>query len=417
MTVENGDPAPRDGGVGSPVEEHIAHLEIEGLERRAREEAKRLEDEAREALRLLREQITTDPIEAARRFRAWQRRDPFPGVLPGLLSCSEFCGYIAEAGILCPYKPDILSVQIASLDLPLLGLAVWVDEHGEQQQQDIRRNEPFHLRPNSIAFVTLEPYLRLPDYIAMRFNLRVRHVYKGLLLGTGPIIDPGYQGYLSIPLHNLTDNSYTFRGGDNLIAVEFTKLDPSAVSVGRQDTNPTAGGNRPPTFSIPFREPDPPDPNSNWDHPIYRNFTKAEVEKVASSLPKLAEAVDRKGREIEARLAAETSGIAERLDTQEKKVDDWTRLVTFGGALALIALLFTVGGIMWQATSEMRSIASREQGTFERTEIQRRILADSLASFRSRLQATEQVLCIREQADTSRQRAAAVAAICRDSTR
>ena len=59
--------------------------------------------------------------------------------------------------------------------------------------------------------------------MALRFNLQIRHVHRGLLLGTGPLVDPGYWGKLCIPLHNLTDEDYPISRDDGLIWVEFTK--------------------------------------------------------------------------------------------------------------------------------------------------------------------------------------------------
>jgi hypothetical protein len=44
------------------------------------------------------------------------------------------------------------------------------------------------------------------------------------LLGTGPLVDPGFEGNLLIPLHNLTANEYRFSVGEGLIWVEFTKI-------------------------------------------------------------------------------------------------------------------------------------------------------------------------------------------------
>ena len=38
------------------------------------------------------------------------------------------------------------------------------------------------------------------------------------------MVDPGFVGSLLIPLHNLTDNDYDVRAGDDLLWVEFTKL-------------------------------------------------------------------------------------------------------------------------------------------------------------------------------------------------
>ena len=77
---------------------------------------------------------------------------------------------------------------------------------------------------NSITYLWMKEKLLLPEYIAARFNLHIRHVHKGILLGTGPLIDPGFGGSLLIPLHNLTDNDYELRGGEGVIWVEFTKL-------------------------------------------------------------------------------------------------------------------------------------------------------------------------------------------------
>src|SRR5262249_41492637 len=82
---------------------------------------------------------------------------------------------------------------------------------------------------NSITFVQVEPVFRLPDYIAIRFNLRITHVHRGLLLGTGPLVDPGFEGKLLIPLHNLTASKYDLDTRDALIWIEFTKTTFSFV--------------------------------------------------------------------------------------------------------------------------------------------------------------------------------------------
>lgn len=64
----------------------------------------------------------------------------------------------------------------------------------------------------------------MPAYIALRFNLRITLVHRGLLLGTGPLVDPGFEGRLLIPLHNLTSEDCVLTGGEGLIWIEFTKL-------------------------------------------------------------------------------------------------------------------------------------------------------------------------------------------------
>jgi hypothetical protein len=66
--------------------------------------------------------------------------------------------------------------------------------------------------------------LRLPDYIAARFNLTIRDIYRGILVGTGPLVDPGFTGRLSLPLHNLTFNDYPIKAGEPIVWMEFTKI-------------------------------------------------------------------------------------------------------------------------------------------------------------------------------------------------
>ena len=77
-----------------------------------------------------------------------------------------------------------------------------MNEHVQKVELNLKEKlDGFDLAPNSIAFVALEPCFRIPEYMALRFNLKIKHIYKGLLLGTGPLVDPGFSGKLFIPLH------------------------------------------------------------------------------------------------------------------------------------------------------------------------------------------------------------------------
>lgn len=80
------------------------------------------------------------------------------------------------------------------------------------------------LPPNSLTFVTTVEKFNLPTDIIARFNLKVDWVHCGLLLGTGPIVNPGFNGYLLIPIHNFSSREVQICYGAKLIAVEFTKI-------------------------------------------------------------------------------------------------------------------------------------------------------------------------------------------------
>lgn len=174
-------------------------------------------------------------FEAENRWAKYRSYDPFPEIEPALLNSADFIDYVAATGMVHPFIEDRDYIKPASYGVPICGRCIYWDEDGKRHDfilsdkpldgyGDIGHQAEFELKRNSIAFVTLEPTFRLPDYIGMRFDLAIREVYRGLLLGTGPLVDPGFKGKLSFPLHNLTDGSYHFRAGEHVVWVEFTKI-------------------------------------------------------------------------------------------------------------------------------------------------------------------------------------------------
>jgi len=161
--------------------------------------------------------------DAEARFQLTKNVDPFPEIGEALLNSADISDYVRMTGMLYPFHCDKL--KSGSYEAAILGRCIWWDEKGERQEKQLNEEnkEEFVLKANSIAFVQVEPFFRLPDYIALRFNLKITHVHRGILLGTGPLIDPGFVGRLLIPLHNLTTNEYMFKCGEGLIWIEFTK--------------------------------------------------------------------------------------------------------------------------------------------------------------------------------------------------
>lgn len=170
--------------------------------------------------------------EASTRYSRYKTNDPYPDISEALLNSADIKAYVKKAGLIFPFYENDL--QSASYKVRIAGKVVYwkyndkyhknKKKNYEKVEINLLKGDGFDLPPNSIAFVTLEPEFRIPDYMALRFNLKIKHIYKGLLLGTGPLVDPGFQGKLSIPLHNLTSNTYHFMYGDTLITMEFTKI-------------------------------------------------------------------------------------------------------------------------------------------------------------------------------------------------
>ena len=99
----------------------------------------------------------------------------------------------------------------------------FVDSKGRIGKLDAVKKTYFKMEPNSIVYVSTLEKLDLPYYIAARFNLRVKWVYKGILLGTGPQVEPGYRGYLSCPLYNLTDRPIKIEYAQDFATIDFER--------------------------------------------------------------------------------------------------------------------------------------------------------------------------------------------------
>ena len=156
------------------------------------------------------------------KYAKFATKDPFPEINEALLNANDVVKYIATVGIIHPFIPGQLSGVTYTANFS--GNIYYYEPEGKQIYKSLSDNESFTLESNSVYFLEIDSYFRVPDYMVLRYNLRVKNVYKGLLLGTGPIIDSGFQGKLFIPLHNLTSNSYIIKKGAKLIDIEFTKL-------------------------------------------------------------------------------------------------------------------------------------------------------------------------------------------------
>jgi deoxycytidine triphosphate deaminase len=175
-----------------------------------------------------------DDGDAAERASRYVRHDPFPDIPAALLGSATFADYARITGMVYPFKGFNRAtgefekglVKPASYEVRPGDSFFYYDVHGYRRWEDIgpaAKTRFIRLRANSITFCSTDERFRLPNYIAMRFNLRIKHVHRGILLGTGPLVDPGFDRKLLIPLHNLTDSDYFISLDEGLIWVEFTK--------------------------------------------------------------------------------------------------------------------------------------------------------------------------------------------------
>ena len=166
----------------------------------------------------------------AKNFYRKGQRDPFPKTQSTLLSADEIVDYVQRTGAISPFYVDGKSSRLkkASYEGRIGEKAYRYDENGKLAE--ILEDGQLIVEANSIVFVECDLDFRLPDFIALRFNLQIRHVHRGLLLGTGPLVDPGFWGKLCIPLHNLTNENYCIPKEEGLIWIELNKTSGSVRS-------------------------------------------------------------------------------------------------------------------------------------------------------------------------------------------
>jgi deoxycytidine triphosphate deaminase len=154
--------------------------------------------------------------------------DPFPSIQPALLNSADIEAYAFRESVFTPFDPKKL--KSASYEIPFEG-DVYFWRSGEKTvcKEELTGDKAFTVKPNEIVFVNPTVVFRLPWYLALRFNLHISLVHRGLLLGTGPLVDPGFEGRLLIPLHNLTSSDVHISPGTGFIWIEVTKLSPYPV--------------------------------------------------------------------------------------------------------------------------------------------------------------------------------------------
>lgn len=276
---------------------------------------------------------------------AWDNRPSKLNIPNTLLTSQHIIEVVKKTGVVSPFffseglRKDRL--KKAAYEGRIGSKAyIYRDKNCPEKVFDSSTDEFLTVPRNSIVFVESDLDFRIPDFIALRFNLQIQHVHRGLLLGTGPLIDPGFWGKLCIPLHNLTDEDYEIPRNEGLIWIEFTK---TTLASGKTDKA------RPPQSGAaePRKE--------HWEiekflHKAAEQYKGHKVP-IKSSLPTMFEAAN-----ASVKKSAED---AETAASEAKSLRTLNIYAMVAAAIALAALTTAFGVLLWNMSNRKEDIESK----------------------------------------------------------
>ncbi len=116
---------------------------------------------------------------------------------------------------------DDKQVQPASIDLRV-GDEGATTKH--KRKVNLKETGVLILEPGDFAVISILEKIKLGPQYAGRIGLRSKYARKGLIATTGPQIDPGFDGGLTLGMANLTPRPVSISHNDDILTLELHKL-------------------------------------------------------------------------------------------------------------------------------------------------------------------------------------------------
>jgi len=94
---------------------------------------------------------------------------------------------------------------------------------GTGQEIDLK-NEGLELQPGGYAGLISLERLKLPLDVFARLGSKRSYSYDGIILLTGSVVDPGYEGHLLFGVYNASQKKHVLRRGGKICVIVFEKL-------------------------------------------------------------------------------------------------------------------------------------------------------------------------------------------------
>lgn len=130
---------------------------------------------------------------------------------------------VKEVALLEPFNRGNLRGVSYDFSVGRTMIVIHSESEGGIQATDLQVKRKWTIPPGRAAIVYSLEKVRMPLSMKGRLSLRARQATKLLFFAGGPI-DPGYKGYLFLPLVNLSDAPIELSYGEAIVTGEFVEL-------------------------------------------------------------------------------------------------------------------------------------------------------------------------------------------------
>lgn len=129
---------------------------------------------------------------------------------------------LIEAGFLITKGTfDASALESCSYDVRV---GSWGVVGGSGQERDLTGEAGLELPPGGYAGLVSWERFRLPLDVFARLGAKRSYSYDGIILLTGALVDPGYEGHLLFGVYNASQKKYVLRRGAKICTVVFERL-------------------------------------------------------------------------------------------------------------------------------------------------------------------------------------------------
>lgn len=144
-----------------------------------------------------------------------------PGKSSSILSDKEIQDYVNRDALITKETFSSSCLEASSYDIRVGAKGI---VGGEGSEIDLASEKSMEIGPGAYAAIVSYEKMKFPRKISARLGSKRALSYEGIILLTGSIVDPGYEGHLLFGLYNASQKKVHIRYGRKICNIVFEKL-------------------------------------------------------------------------------------------------------------------------------------------------------------------------------------------------